>query len=77
LTAHIGIILVNKRLDGQFFSVYVYFDTLHVSINRVCRYGWNIHTCIPDGHLYRVTYARCRINTIDSPDGEQMNARNM
>jgi len=24
-----------------------------------------------------VTYTRCRINTIDSPDDEQMGARNM
>ena len=24
-------VLVNNQLDAQFFSVYVYFDTLHVS----------------------------------------------
>ena len=28
-------ILVNNQLDAQFFSVYVYFDTLHVSIKHV------------------------------------------
>ena len=73
-------------------SVYVYFDILHVSsnhvlisrrinfINMTCRYGWNgssIHTCIPDGHLLRVTYTRCRIDKIDSPDDEYVVARNM
>ena len=35
-----------------------------------------IPTCIPDGHLHRVTYTRC-IDTIDSPDDEHMAARNM
>jgi hypothetical protein len=31
---------------------------------------------VPDGHLHRVTYARC-IDTVDSPDDEHMGARNM
>ena len=31
----------------------------------------------PDGHLHRVTYTRCHINTIDSPDDERWGARNM
>jgi len=35
LTAHLGIILVINQLDAQFFSVYVYFDTLHVSSKHV------------------------------------------
>ena len=35
LTVHLGIILVNKQFDSRFFSVYVYFDTLHVSSNHV------------------------------------------
>jgi len=29
------ILLVNDQLDAQFFVVYVYFDTLHVSSNHV------------------------------------------
>jgi len=37
----------------------------------------SIQACIPDGHLYRVTYTRCRIDTIVSPDDEHMVARNM
>ena len=27
-----------------------------------------IQTCTPNGHLYRVTYTTCRIDTINSPD---------
>ena len=34
--------------------------------------GSSIHTCIADGHLHRVTYARCHIDTTDSPDDEHM-----
>ena len=33
--------------------------------------------CALNGHLYRVTYTRCRIDTINSPDDEDMSARNM
>jgi len=45
----------------------------------VCRFGWmsSIQTCTLDGHLHRVTYTRCRINTIDSPDNEYKGAQNM
>ena len=35
-----------------------------------------IPTCIPDGHLHRVTYTRCRIDTVNSPDDGHMSARN-
>jgi hypothetical protein len=31
----------------------------------------------PNGHLYRVTYTRRRIDTINSPDDGHMAARNM
>ena len=37
----------------------------------------SIQTCSLDGHLHRVTYTRCRINTIDSPDDEHRGARNI
>jgi len=54
---------------------------MYVGDRLVCRFGWNcstsIQTCTPDGHLHRVTYTRCRINTIDSPDDEYSGARNM
>jgi len=36
-----------------------------------------IQTCTLNGHLYRVTYTRCRIDTINSPDNGHMVARNM
>ena len=35
LTVHLGIILVNNRLDAKSFSVYVYFGNLHVTGNHV------------------------------------------
>jgi len=34
-------------------------------------------TCTPNGHLYRVTYTRCRLDTNNSPDDGHMAARNM
>jgi len=34
-------------------------------------------SCTPNGHLYRVTYTRCRIDTINSPDDGHIAARNM
>ena len=33
-------------------------------------------TCALNGHQYRVTYTRCRIDTITSPDDGHMAARN-
>jgi hypothetical protein len=36
-----------------------------------------IQICTPNGHLYRVTYTRRRIDTINSPDDGHMAARNM
>jgi hypothetical protein len=36
-----------------------------------------IQTCILNGHLYRVTYTRCRIDTINFPHDGHMAARNM
>jgi hypothetical protein len=40
--------------------------------------SWSsIQTCTLDGHQREVTYTRCLINTIDSPDDEHRGARNM
>jgi len=36
-----------------------------------------IQTCTLNGHLYRVTYTRCRTDTTNSPDDGHMAARNM
>jgi len=35
LTVHLGIIFVNNQLDAQFFSMCVYFYSLHVSGSHV------------------------------------------
>jgi hypothetical protein len=35
LTADLGTIFVNKQLDAQFFFMYVYFYSLHVSGSHV------------------------------------------
>jgi hypothetical protein len=88
---------VKNQLDAQFFFMYVYFNSLHVSgsqmliirrsncINTnlvyVTLYRWpfgvQVQTCTPNGHLCRVTYTRCHIDTIASPDDEHVAARNM
>jgi len=35
LTVHLGLIFVNNQLDAQFFFIYVYFHSLHVSGSHV------------------------------------------
>jgi len=45
-------------------------------VNTISYAGRN-PTCIPDGHLHRVTYTRYHIETINSPDDGHMAARNM
>jgi hypothetical protein len=76
---HLGIIFfVNNQLDAQFFFIYVYFYSLHVSGSHVpiIRRINCINTTSGICHLYRVTYTRC-INKINSPDDGHMAARNM
>ena len=52
--------------------------SFYVGDRLVCRFGRSsVQTCIPDGHLHRVTYARYRMDTIESPDAEHLNVRNM
>jgi len=78
------------NLRHNSFFVYVYSKSLHVSsthlliIKRIKSINtvWyadlgGTQTCIPDGHLHRMTYTRCHTDTINSPDDEQMSARNM
>jgi len=80
---------VNNQLDAQLF-LYMFISILYmfraamcpssgeliVSIHLVYRLQsyLNLHT---KRHLYRVTYTRCRIDTINSPDDGRMLARNM
>jgi len=40
LTVRLGVILFNDQLDAQFFFIYVYFSSLHVSniqVLETCR----------------------------------------
>jgi hypothetical protein len=84
-------ILVNDQIDAKFFF-YVYFNSLHVSSNLVliirriscmnttsgvCHSVYELPDLQTEGHLHRVTYTRCCIHTINSPDNEHGVARNM
>jgi hypothetical protein len=40
-------------------------------------FGVQVCTSTPNGHLQRVTYTRCRIDTINSPDDGHMAVRNL
>jgi len=48
----------------------IWYMSLCIDDRLVC-------TCTPNGHLYIVTYIRCRIDTINSPYDGHMAARNM
>jgi len=67
--------------EVQFFFIYIYFYSLHVSGSQfsvqVCDEICLIQTCTLNSHLYRVTYTRCRIDTINSPDDGHVAGRNM
>ena len=59
--------LVNKPIWFTIFlSVYIY----------ICQSSF-VPRCIPDSHPYRITSAKCRINTVVSPDDGHTFARNM
>jgi hypothetical protein len=60
--------------ENQLYQYDIWCISLYVGDRLVCVFEWN---CIPDGHLHRVTYTRCRIDTIDSTDDEHMGTRNM
>ena len=79
VTAHLGIILFNDQLDAQIFFIYVYFNSLHVSSIQVLiirRFNC-INTKSGICNLRTVTYTRYRIDTMESPDDEHLNALNM
>jgi hypothetical protein len=63
--------------ENQFYQYIVWYITFCVCGRLVCRSEGNSLTCIPDGHLHRVIYARWCIDTIDSPDDEHWISRNM
>ena len=43
LTMHFGIILINNQFDVQFFFIYVYFHSLHVSSGVARWRSWLRH----------------------------------
>ena len=53
----------------------MYFALCYVLIIVVCFSIYSFCVCFLG--LYRVTYTRCRIDIIDSPDDEHLTARNM
>ena len=66
--------------ESQFCQYSIWYMSFCVGDRPVCRSGRNhsfFPTCIPDGHLHRMTYTRCCIVTIDSPDDEHKVARNI
>jgi len=62
-------------------KVFYVLLTVHLGIivlnNQLDAQFFLIRTCTLNGHLYSVTYTRCHINTINSPDDRHMAARNM
>ena len=55
----------------------IWYMSFCVGVRPLCRSGISFSTYIPDGHLHRMTYTRCCIDTIDSPDDKHKVARNM
>jgi hypothetical protein len=66
------------RQENQLYQYNVWFMSLWVGGRLVFRSGRiSFLTCIPEGHLHRVTYSRHCIDTIDSSDDGYEVARNM
>jgi len=55
----------------------IWYMSFCVGDRLVRRSESSFPTSILDGHLNRMTYTRCRIDTFDSPDDEYGVARNM
>ena len=64
--------------ENHLYQYNIWYMSLCVGDPLVCRSGINSFlTCILEGHLHRVTYTRCCIDTIDSTDDEHGVAGNM
>jgi len=64
--------------ENELYQYDIWYTSICVDDRLVCRFGWSsIQTCIPDGHLHRVTYTRCRTDTTDSPDDGHITVRNV
>jgi hypothetical protein len=77
ISLHISIKPSAHHQENQVYQYIIWYVSLCVGGRLVCRSGRNSLTYIPDGHLHRVTYTRCCIDTIDSPDDEHWVSRNM
>ena len=55
--------------ESQLYQYDIWYMSPYIGNQLVCRLG-SIQACIPDGHIYRMAYTRCRTDTIDSPDDE-------
>ena len=90
MTVPLGIIFVNNQLEAQFFFMYVYFYSLHVSgshvpiirrivssISNAIHFKRQVIVIFDYLLVFRVTYTRCRIDKINSHDDGHMAARNM
>jgi hypothetical protein len=64
--------------ESQLYQYDIWHMSICVGDRPVCTFEWSsIQTCIPHGHPHRVTYTRCRIDTINSPDDGHIADRNM
>jgi len=88
LTVHLIIILVNNQLDAQFVFLYLFLPILYMfRATKFSSSGQSIVSIRPLVYVtlktvewsivFRVTYTRGRIDTIDSPDDEHLVVRNM
>jgi len=60
--------------ENQLYQYIIWYISLCVGGCLVCRSSL---TSIPDGHQHRVTYTRCCVDKIDSPDDEHWVVQNM
>ena len=84
---------MNNQLDAQFFFLYLFIPILYMfraisahhqesqlyqyNLRYMSLYVGNGVVCRSHRHLHRVTYTRGCINTIDTPDDENLIAQNM
>ena len=56
--------------ENQLYQYNIWYMSLYVGDRFVCRSESSFPTCTQSGHRHRVTYTRCCIDTIGSPDDE-------
>ena len=63
--------------ENQLYQYKLWYMSVCVGDRFVYRLESSFPTCTRNGHRQRVTYNRCCIDTLDSPDDEHEIARNM